>query len=86
MNSVNIRVSGFVYHWEHEEKQARLIILSDDEWFIRQNMNLFLTESIFLFMLVEQIQFNEEYKVLKNLSTINSLIKLTCTSETRQKH
>lgn len=49
-------------------------------------MNLLLTESIFLFMLVEQIQFNEEYKVLKNLSTINSLIKLTCTSKTeRQK-
>lgn len=50
-------------------------------------MNLHLTiESIFLFTLVEQIQFNEEYKVLKNLSTINSLIKLTCTSKTRQKH
>lgn len=44
------------------------------------------SEPIFLFMLVEQIQFNEEYKVLKNLSTINSLIKLTCTSKTeRQK-
>jgi len=44
-------------------------------------VNLLLTEPIFLFMLVEQIQFNEEYKVLKNLSTINSLIKLTCTSK-----
>lgn len=49
-------------------------------------MKLLLTESIFLFMLVEQIQFNEGYKVLKNLSAINSLIKLTCTSKTeRQK-
>jgi len=47
-------------------------------------VNLLLTESIFLFMLVEQIQFNEEYKVLKNLSTINSLIKLTCTSKTER--
>lgn len=44
-------------------------------------MNMLLAESIFLFMLVEQIQFNEENKVLKNLSTINSLIKLTHTSK-----
>lgn len=57
------------------------MILSDDEWFISHNVSLLLTDSIFLFMLVEQIQFNEEYTVLK-IRTINSLIKLAHTSKT----
>lgn len=62
---MNILTWKWIYHGEQAPKQAQGIILSDDEWFIRQNMNLLLTDSIFLFMLVEQIQFNEEYKVVK---------------------
>lgn len=46
-------------------QQAHHIDLSDGERFIKQDMHLLLTNSIFLFTLVEQIQFNEEYKVLK---------------------